>query len=842
MLAWLMRAYRNLPSTPNPPPRPYCMVRSPNTGFIVARFFVCVTFVALMVQVPFVSAEDKVTSLVFESENIELDGKGESFQILVSGLTTSGQEIDLTHDAQYEISNSDLTVFSRPGMVESVKDGTGFITVKADGLLHRLSLEIRNAAQRRPMNFENDIVPILSRFGCNTSGCHGKAEGKNGFKLSVFGFDADADYEALTKEVRGRRVSPGAPGTSLILMKAIGRSPHGGGTRLTVDRPEYNMIHDWIASGMPVGTDDDPVVVSVEIFPKARNMQMSSTQQLQVIATMSNGRKTDVTRLAQFQSNNEGLAKVDETGRVTAADAPGIVAVMATYKGYVNVFQTVIPRVGSIDESPNFSERNFIDKHVYDQLKNLNIIPSGEATDADYLRRIYIDLIGTLPTVGEAREFLGDDNPNKRAAVVDHLLKRPEYADYWALKWADLLRVDRLKLGRKQSYEYYKWIRGNFAQNKTFDKIARDLLTVEGPVRENSAAYFYSVVGAPNERASTLSQILLGIRIECAQCHHHPYDRWSQKDYYGMQAFFTQVKFKNSSLGSIIYVDGSPETKHPRTGEVINAFALGEEMPEEMPSGDRRDVLADWMTSKYNRWFAQNIVNRTWAHFMGRGIIEPVDDVRLTNPPTNPELLDALAKDFVDNGYDMHHLVKRITQSAAYQRSSEVNATNERDEQNFSRFLFKQLEAEVLVDAISHTTGITEKFEGVPGGSRAIQLWDSAVPHYMLKLFGRPARTTVCDCERVAEPTVGQVLHVLNSPVIHDKVSHVGGQISRLVEKHADDNRLAEELYLTFVSRFPNADERQVATAYMAEKTDRKRAVEDLAWSLMNSLEFLFNH
>lgn len=694
----------------------------------------------------------------------------------------------------------------------------------------------------RLYNFENDIVPILSRYGCNSSGCHGKAEGQNGFKLSVFGFDPAADYSALVMEGRGRRVFPAAPDESLLLKKMGGGMPHGGGIRIEPSRPEYQTIRNWIASGLRFGTKEDPTIVRIDLSPTERQMPFGQQQQLTVIATYSDGKTADVSALAQFQSNNDTLATVDENGLVTIGQSTGSVAVMATYLGNVDTFRVLIPRSGKIESWPELPESNFIDAHVNRRLLQLNILPSPRCDDAEFLRRPYLDIIGTLPTAEETLEFLNDKSPDRRAALIERLLRRPEYADYWALKWSDLLRVNRRELGHKGAFEYYNWIRRSCAENKPIDQFARELLTAEGPIAEAPAANFYKVVNQPDKMANAVSQIFLGVRIECAQCHHHPFDRWSQTDYYGMQAFFTQVGFKTSLRGETIQADGSAKSIHPRTGQEIFAHALDSVMPGSSPPGDRRKLLAEWMTTKDNRMFARNLVNRAWAHFMGLGLVEPVDDFRVTNPPSNPELLDALAEHFIESGYDFHQLIRTITASQAYQRSASVNDTNSGDEQNYSRFLFRQLEAEVLLDAICQTTGVEEKFRFVPKGSRAIQLWDSNAEHYFLKIFGRPVRATACECERVSEPTVSQVLHVLNSPEIQSRLSHRAGRLVALQEANSQDDRLVEQLYLTFFSRLPTAAEQKISVDYLKSNSDRQQATEDIAWSMMNSLEFLFNH
>ena len=721
------------------------------------------------------------------------------------------------------------------------------IKVAGSSVLVILGLLVGNSIalgeQPHRFNFENDIIPILSKYGCNASGCHGKAEGQNGFKLSVFGFDPAADYAALTQEGRGRRVVPAVPEKSLILVKAAGGVPHGGGVRLLRTSQEYQMLRDWIATGLSFGSAEDPHIESIVVSPREREMEPGGKQTLQVTASWSDGHTTNVTRHSRFQSNNEGLAAVDEGGLVTAGEVPGEAAVMASYLGEVAVFQALVPRTDRIDNYPELPENNFIDGLVYKKLRKLHVLPSGPGSDADFLRRAFLDIIGTLPTADEARAFLKDERSNRRALLVDELLKRPEFADFWALKWSDVLRVDRQALGHKLAYAYYRWIRECLAANIPYDEFCREIVAAEGPLSESPAASFYKVVTKPGEMAGTVSQVFLGVRIECAQCHHHPFDRWSQADYFGMQAFFTQVSFKSTLAGEALVAGPGAPTIHSRTGESVFSHALATAAPHAEPAGDRRQLLAAWMTSPDNPWFARNLVNRTWAHFLGRGLVEPVDDMRLTNPPTNPELLDALARNFAESKFDFRQLIRTITASRVYQTSATPNATNARDNQNYSRAQLKSLEAEVLFDAVCQTTGIPEKFQGHPAGLRAIQLWDSQTPHYFLKLYGRPTRTTACECERAKEPSVGQVLHALNSPELHEKLSHAGGQIARLVARLGDDGALADELFLTFYSRFPADGERQTLKNHLkSHAADRRQAAEDIAWSLLNTAEFVFNH
>jgi hypothetical protein len=689
---------------------------------------------------------------------------------------------------------------------------------------------VRPAAPAEPaltgdLHFENDILPIFARYGCNSSGCHGKAEGQGGFKLSVFASDPEADYAALTKEGRGRRVFPAKPEESLILRKSTGRTAHGGGTKLPFGGEDYRTLRDWIAAGMPLGSPDAPRVVSLRVEPAERVMNPKADQQLKVLARYSDGAEKDVTRHARFQSNAEAVASVSASGIVTTQDVPGEAAVMAAYLGEVGLFRVMVPRPG-VPAQNTLPQFNFIDKLVDAKLAKLNVAPSGLCDDPEFLRRVFLDLTGTLPTPDEARKFLTDTAKDKRAKLVESLLDRPEFADLWALRWADLLRVDRQPLGHQRAHLYYKWVRGSIATNKPFDQFARELVTAEGPVNEVGPVNFFKVVTKPGEMAGAVSQVFLGVRIACAECHHHPFDRWKQSDYYGMTAFFAPGA-----------------TTHPRTRKEVFAHALGTDVPTTNPPGDRRLVLADWMTKPDNPYFARNLANRVWAWLLGRGLVEPVDDVRATNPPTNPELLDALAKFVVENKYDVRKLIVLITASRVYQTSATPNATNEKDDRNFSRAYFKRPDAEVLLDMICQALGVPEKFQGSPGITRAVQLWDSKARSDFLKLFGRPSRVSACECERTREPSVGQVLNLLNSPDIQAKLTHEAGTVAKLVREQKDDEKLVDELYLTFFARTPTADERDIGLKHLKKYANNRRAAaEDLAWALLNSTEFLFNH
>ncbi len=692
-------------------------------------------------------------------------------------------------------------------------------------------------AAAEPLHFENDIAPLLSRHNCNSSGCHGKAEGQGGFKLSVFGFDPAADYASLVKEGRGRRVLATAADESLLLRKATGRAPHGGGTRLKVDGKDYRTLRDWIAAGTPVGDPNAPRVVGIRVEPVELVMTPRDTRSMKVIAKRSDGRESDVTDHAKFQTNHDAVATATADGRIETHDVPGEAAAMASYRGHVAVCNVLVPRPGPKvgHAAPRF---NAIDEHVDRKLAKLNVAPSDVCDDATFFRRVHLDLIGLLPDPDATRSFLDDADTDKRAKAVDALLARPDFADLMALRWADLLRVDRRALGHQRAYAYHRWIRDSFLQNKPFDEFARELVSAEGPLADIPAANFYKVVTKPGEAASAVSQVFLGVRIACAECHHHPTDRWTQADYAGMLAFFAPVAVRSDA----IVAAGDPIAKHPRTGEPVFAHALGTIMPSANPPGDRRAVLASWMTDPVNPYFARNFANRIWAILFGRGIVDPVDDVRATNPPSHPELLDLLAKHAVETKYDTRAMVRFLCASRAYQSSSKPNASNEKDERNFSRALLRRPSAEVLLDMIGQATGVPDRFAGLPAGTRAVQVWDSETKQPFLRLFARPMRATACECERNVEPSSTQVLHLLNSPDFQRRLSHPDGVVAKLLRAEVEDAKLTERLFLAYFSRRPTAEETTKVVEFFRSKSERRKAAEDLAWVMLNALEFTFNH
>lgn len=774
-------------------------------------------------------------------DTVVLDGGQSSQGLLVSSIDSSGRARDLTRDAVYRSLNERYFTVEATGRVTAHHNGEAVIEVTAEGQTVQVPVTVRNADRPTDRHFKTDVAPILSRYGCNSSACHGKAGGQNGFQLSVFGFDRHADYEALVRESHGRRVFPAAPDRSLLLGKASGMVPHIGGARLPVGSKEYQLIRDWIGAGAKLDAQQ-PDVVSIEVFPRERILAFDSQQQILVNAVFEDGSRRDVTDLARFRSNNEGMAVVDDHGLVQIGTVTGHVAVMAEFLNHMETLQLLIPNpdTGGQTELATTTSDSFIDHHVGRRLKQLNITAAPLTDDATFMRRAYVDIIGTLPTADEARQFLADASNDKRIALVDGLLDRPDYATYWALKWSDILHVDRAILGHRRAYAYYRWIRENLESNRPMDEFARDITTANGLLDESPQGGFYQAVLEPGARANAFTQVFLGIRIDCAECHHHPFDRWSQQDYYGMAAYFARVSTK--PLGESLVMDDTIKTMHPRTGEEVLARPLGTTDASASTSEDPRTDLAAWLVDDDNPWFARNLANRTWAHFFGSGLVEPVDDVRQTNPSSNSLLLGELADYLKSHNYDAKELIRLITRSNAYQRATQTNATNETDTQNASRTQLRPIAAEVLLDAISQTTGIPSRFDGAADGTRAIELWDSKLQHPFLRLFGRPERKTACECERVSEPSVSQVLHIMNSPEIFARLNHQGGMVSKLVREIPENSMLAEELYLTFLNRYPKDSEREVINKYFAAANSRRDAAVDLAWSLMNTLEFTFNH
>ena len=711
------------------------------------------------------------------------------------------------------------------------------------------------------LKFELDVMPILTAAGCNSGPCHGKARGQNGFQLSLLGYDFDFDYKAIVVEARGRRVSPTSPERSLLLEKATGQISHGGGKRFEVGSAEYEVMRRWIAEGMHRTTADDPQFVGIDIQPQTVLLAPKAKQQIKVTAKYGDGSTRDVTHLTAYQSNDTAVTSVNAVGLLLAGSLPGETAVMARYMNNIGVVHIAVPQTGKVDKAlyAQLPRRNYIDELVWKRLERLGITPSETIDDATYLRRAYLDVIGRLPSADEVRTFLADKAPNKRAKLVDALLERPEYADFWANKWADLLRPNPYHVGMKSVMSYDTWIRDSFRQNKPYDQFVRELVTARGSTFRNGATVMFRNRRAPEEITTMICQLFLGVRLDCARCHHHPFEVWGQDEFYGTAAYFARVGFKGTGISAPI--SGGEEfifsgfrggIKHPLTGADVAPKPLNESLASqaEKPAvaaseedADPRVAFFNWMIDEQNPYFATVAVNRIWADVMGRGIVDPVDDIRATNPPSNPELLAALAADFRKQKFDQKQLLRTILASEVYALSAMPNERNSWDAKNYSRHYRQQLRAEVLLDAVCDVTGVNETFTAMPAESRAMELWTHRVENFFLDSFGRPDVNQDPPCERAPESTLVQAMHLMNAPRLHAKVTGDASRAARLVKQERTADEIVEDLYLAVYSRFPTAAERQAAAEFFsADPTKLRETAEDLLWALINTPEFMFKN
>jgi hypothetical protein len=699
-------------------------------------------------------------------------------------------------------------------------------------------------------SFRNQVQPILAAAGCSSGACHGAAAGKNGFKLSLRGYDDDGDWRAITRHSLGRRITPADPAHSLLLLKATNAIPHKGGERIKVASPEYSILAEWIAWGAPGPQTNDPHIDRIELQPPSFSAKPGNQPQIHVIAHFSDGTKQDVTRWAKYTASDSAVAIIDETGKIKV-NGPGEGAITAWYLSRIAIANVTVPFAGEVsdktfDAAPR---RNFIDELSLAKLKRLHVPPSPPADDAEFLRRAYLDTIGVLPTAEEARAFLADKSTDKRDRLIDALLARPEFVDYWAYKWSDLLLVSSRKLKPAGARSYYNWIREQVAANTPWDELARKVVTASGSTLENGATNFFVLHDDPTLMAETASQAFLGMSVQCAKCHNHPMEKWTNDQYFGFANLFSRVRTKNGNGEGnyIVFAATDGELIQPLTGRARPPQPLdGTAMAFDSPH-DRRVALADWLVSRKNPYFSRAIANRVWANFMGVGLVEAVDDMRKTNPPSNAELLDALAEYLADQKFDLKSLMRAILQSQTYQRSSEALPANAADHKFYSHCYPRRLMAEVMLDALSQVTGSPTAFKDYPAGTRALQLPDSNIESYFLKAFGRADRMLTCECERTAMPSMAQALHIANGDTINAKLSAKGNRIEKLLMEKASDEKVVEEAYLSALSRYPTQDEKRQLAQTLAEASRdgekaRREAVEDLFWSVLSSNAFLFNH
>jgi hypothetical protein len=791
------------------------------------------------------------TALLVQPEAITLAGPRAKQQVVVSGKYADGSVRDLTAFAVLSV-EGDVASLYEGGFLMPRKNGAGSLVVKAGGQTARAVVTVKDMDKPQPVSFRREVIAAMNVGGCNAGACHGTPSGKNGFKLSLRGFDPAADYLQLTRDVLGRRTDRLAPESSLILLKALGRVPHEGGARFAADSVPGRAMRDWLTEGLQDDPADLSPIKSVQVLPGSRVQNAPSRwQQLAVIATHEDGSVRDVTRLTVFSSSDTAVAEVTPSGFVEFRQA-GEIAVLCRYLDQlVTVRLTYLePRPGFVWTAP--PEVNYIDKHAFAKLKMLSIPPSELCSDADFIRRAYLDVCAVLPLPEEVTKFLADNDPNKRAKLVDSLLDRPEYADFWTLKWSDVLRSNRKTIQVKGIHVFQSWLRDHIVENRPFDGMVREVITASGSTFANPPANYYRISRDPPNLAETTVQLFFGIRMQCAKCHNHPFERWTQDDYYSMAAFFARVKQKKDPMeagpnpqtpgGEIIYVDRSGEVQQPRTGKTMQPKFMGGPLATIAPGADRREALAVWLTSGDNPFFAKATVNRVWYHLMGRGIVDPVDDFRDSNPSANDELLDALAKDFVAHKFDVKYLIRTIMLSRTYQLSAQANEFNKDDNKYFSHAVTKLLTAEQLLDAICATTEVPEKFAGMPPGTRAVQLPDGEVNHPFLKTFGQPARELACECEREGDSNLAQALQLINGPTVNEKLRNPNNRVGRLLAKKGTDLETLSELYLATLSRLPTEADVKVALDHVNKAADKRKAWEDVHWALLNAKEFLFRH
>jgi hypothetical protein len=787
--------------------------------------------------------------------SVELTGPEARQQLLAEASLANHQE-DWTRTAEWSSSDPKIATVNEHGLVRPIADGDAKITARAKGISATIPVHVKDSHAPFTWSFRNHVIPVMTKMGCNQGACHGALAGKNGFKLTLRGYDPDADYDTLTRSSVGRRVSLTDPASSLIVMKPSFAIPHGGGKRFAKDSLEYRVIEEWIAAGAPPPTSNDIQIRGLEVFPASAVLAPEAEQQIVVRAKYSDGHSEDVTRWVKFSSSNEGVATVDDWGHVKM-NGSGEAAITLWYSSRVLYSRLSVPFSNEISagDYDKFPRRNFIDELAVAKWKNLHLAPSKIADDPEFLRRAYLDAIGVLPTSEDVENFLADSAADKRAKLIDRLIARDEFVDYWSYKWSDLLLVSSRRLNSTAMWAFYDWIRESVKQNKPWDKFARDIFLSSGSTRENGALNYFVLHKDPIELSENATQAFLGQRITCARCHNHPLEKWTQVQYYQMANLFARVGVKNGGMAgeNIVFAKASGDVLYPKLARPLPPAPLDSASIPLDSGEDRRIVFAKWLTSSENAMFARTIVNRVWANFMGRGLVDPVDDLRATNPASNEELLAALCKDFVDHGYDVQRLIRTIMNSSLYQLSSVANATNQSDNIYYSKHIIRRLNAEVILDAMSQVTGAPTAFAGYPAGTRALQLPDTQVKSEFLASFGRPARVLCDAAERASDPTITQALHVINGDTLNKKLSAPEGTIALFMKLGLSDGRILEYMYLSAFSRYPSDAERASMLAALekarlekgteeARRDAHRQALEDMVWAMLTSKEFLFNH
>ena len=785
---------------------------------------------------------------------VELSSPAAGQQVLAQATVGEHQE-DWTSAAEWSSSDPKIAVVDAHGLVRPVADGEARITARAKGLTATANVRVRGSRDPFQWSFRNHVIPVMTKMGCNQGACHGALAGKNGFKLTLRGYDPLADYDTLTRQSVGRRVSLAEPAASLMLLKPTFAIPHGGGKRFAKDSLEYRVIEEWIAAGAPPPTGRDPQIAGLEVFPAAAILAPEAEQQIVVRAWYSDGHAEDVTRWVKFNSTNDGVATVDDNGRVKMTGA-GEAAVTLWYSSRVLYSRLTVPYPNPIDAGvyERFPRSNFIDDLVAAKWRSLHLAPSRIAGDSEFLRRAYLDAAGILPTSEEVENFLADSSPEKRAQVVDRLLQREEFVDYWAYKWSDLLLVSTRRLNSTAMWAFYGWIRDSVKHNMPWNEFAGQIFTGSGSTRQNGALNYFVLHKDPIDLSENATLAFTGQRIMCARCHNHPLEKWTQTQYYQMANLFARIGVKNGAMGdNIVFAKATGDVLHPKLARPLPPTPLDGQSMAVDAVGDRRSLFAAWLTSPRNNLFSRTIVNRVWANFMGRGLVDPVDDVRAANPSSNEELFSALTADFVNHGYDVQRLIRIIMNSSVYQLSSQANATNSADNMFYSKHIIRRLPAEVILDAMSQVTGSPTAFPGYPVGTRALQLPDTQVKSEFLTSFGRPPRISCDAAERAGDSTIAQALAVINGDTLNKKLSAPDGTIALFLKLGFSDRRILEFMYLSAFSRYPEEAERAALAeairkavpaqgAVEARRDAHRQALEDMVWAMLTSKEFLFNH
>jgi Protein of unknown function (DUF1549)/Protein of unknown function (DUF1553) len=800
-------------------------------------------YLALGVASSSFAGEAALSKIEVFPNDVNLTTARDRQSLVVQATYVDGITRDVT--AQATMTPANPALVRRDGFVlYPVADGETTLDVAFGGQTVKVPVKVAQAAVTLPISFRLDVMPVFMRAGCNTGSCHGAARGKDGFRISLFGFDPEGDHFRLTREMVGRRINTAVPDDSTMLEKSIGAVTHTGGKRMEKGDQYYSTLKSWIEAGVP---NDDvtklPKVVKVELYPNAAVLDgEKSTQQMTVRAKYSDGTDRDVTSLAVFLTNNETSAAISPNGLVTAG-ARGEAFVMARFETHTVGSQVLVLPKGLKFEYPAEPEVNYVDSLVTAKLKKLRISPSELCNDETFLRRAYLDVVGVPPTVEEYGRFMTSTLPDKRAKLIDELLERKEFSELWVNKWAEILQVkSSQQVSYKAMFLYYNWLVEKLSKNTPMDQMVQELLGANGGTFKSPATNFYQSTNVTLEMTENVAQVFMGMRIQCAQCHNHPFDRWTQNDYYGFAAFFSQIGRKQAEdqRETIIFNSGGGEVNHPVDKRRMEPKFLGGATPD-VNGKDRRVILAKWLASPDNPWFATSFANRVWAHFFGSGIVEPVDDFRVSNPATNPELLAELGKRFTDSKYDLKSLVRDICNSRTYQRSTQRNESNLTDERNFAHANLRRIKAENLLDAITLVTETKDKFRGLPLGARATQIADGSTSTYFLTTFGRATRETVCSCEVKMEPTLSQALHLLNGSTTNQKIQQ-GGVIKKLIETRKFPEERIVELYLRTLSRMPTKAELEKLIPAFGEGSNQEQALSDLFWALLNSREFLFNH